>query len=840
MRTFLLVPLLLLSMLAQSQQPTYTPIRRTIYGDWQFRQAQTTDWKPTQLPASVHTSLLKNKMIEDPFYRDNEAKLQWIEEKDWEFQTTFDVDSLTMQRKHIELSFKELDTYAHIYLNDTLILETDNLFRTWRTDVKKWLKPKGNRLHVYFESPTVKNGDDWKALGYELPGGIRTMSRTAQFHYGWDWGPRFVGAAIGKSPEIIAWDDLLIEDLYVTTQSISEASAKLVARFRYRADENMSVSVISRDGKRKAIEDRRFIPGVHEDSVTFEVEHPQLWWCVGMGEPHLYDFSVEVKRGVRTLDKVESRMGIRTIQLVTEKDKDGESFYFKLNGVRVFAKGANYIPQDIFQDRVTPDHTKRLIESAVASNMNMLRVWGGGIYEDDLFYQLCDARGIMVWQDFMFACALYPGNGKFLKSAAAESYEQIERLRQHPCMALWCGNNENSEAWNHWGWQMSFSEAQRKQLWRDYQLLFVDILPTYVANYANGIPYWESSPKYGRGDAKSLKEGDAHYWGVWHDSEPFEMYDQKIPRFMSEYGFQSFPEWKTIESFTLPEDRTLESPVMLAHQKHPRGNVLIAEYMKRSYRPTKKFEDFVYVSQLLQAEGMRTGMEAHRRNKPYCMGTLYWQLNDVWPVASWSSIDYFGRWKALQYYTRDAYRPVVALPILEDDILRIYGVSDSVRSVAVTLQVRAMTLDGTQLSNTTLPGLTISPDSSHMIYQGTLKTILDKHSPEDAVVEITLKNATGQQVYRRLYYAVPPKKLDLPRVKITTKIEQVNDGYQITLSGDRLAKNVFLQTAAEGNFTDNYFDLLPGERKTVLFKTKGIIENPQSAFKVKSLVETYD
>ncbi|MEO6759531.1 MAG: glycoside hydrolase family 2 protein [Saprospiraceae bacterium] len=840
MRILLFVPLLLLAMLAHAQMPTYTPIRHTVYSKWEFRQAQTPDWKPTQLPTSVHTSLLHNKMIEDPFYRDNEAKLQWIEEKDWEFQSTFDVDAETLAKKHIELSFKELDTYAHIYLNDTLILETDNLFRTWRTDVKKWLKPKDNRLHIYFESPTVKNGDDWKALGYELPGGIRTMARTAQFHYGWDWGPRFVGASIGKNPEIIAWDELLIEDMYVTTQKLDEEKAVLVARFRYRADENMAVTVVSRDGKHKSLEDRKFIPGIHEDSVTFQVEHPQLWWCVGMGEAHLYDFTVEIKRDVRIIEKVESRMGIRTIELVTEKDKEGESFYFKLNGVRVFAKGANYIPQDIFQDRVTPEHTKRILDAAVASNMNMLRVWGGGIYEDDLFYQLCDARGIMVWQDFMYACALYPGNGKFLKSAAAESYEQIERLRQHPCMALWCGNNENSEAWNHWGWQMQFSEAQRKQLWRDYQILFVDILPTYVANYANGIPYWESSPKYGRGDAKSLKEGDAHYWGVWHDAEPFEVFNQKIPRFMSEYGFQSFPEWKTIEAFTLPEDRELESPVMLAHQKHPRGNELIAEYMKRSYRPTKNFEDFVYVSQLLQAEGIRTGIEAHRRNKPYCMGTLFWQLNDVWPVASWSSIDYFGRWKALQYYARDAYRPVVALPILgDDDILRIYGVSDSVLSVKATLQVRALTLEGEQLSNVTLPDLLIAPDSSRMIFQTTLKTLLDKNRPEDAVVEISLKKANGDLLYRRLYYSVPPKKLNLPRAKISLKTEQVNDGYRITLQCDRLAKNVFLQSDADGSFTDNYFDLLPGERKTVLFKTKGILDSPQSAFKAKSLVDTY-
>lgn len=839
MRTAFFV-LLLLPMPALAQQPTFIPVRQTIRADWEFRQAQTPEWKPAQVPVTVHTALLKNGMIEDPFYRDNEAKLQWIEQQDWEFQTTFNVDAATLAHKHIELSFKELDTYAQVYLNDTLILETDNMFRVWRTDVKKWLKPSDNRLHIYFESPIKKTDADWKGLGYELPGGIRTMSRTAQFHYGWDWGPRFVGAGIGKAPELIAWDDFLLEDMYVTPQSITPEVAKMVARFRYRSDVQMAVSVATRNGKSKSLEDRICYIGVHEDSVTFEVHNPKLWWCVGMGDPYLYDFSVEIKQGYHLIEKADSRMGIRTIELVTKPDKDGESFYFRLNGVPVFAKGANYIPQDIFQDRVTADHTKRLLDNVVASNMNMLRVWGGGIYEDDLFYQLCDARGILVWQDFMFACALYPGNGKFLKNAARETYEQIERLRQHPCIALWCGNNENNEAWNHWGWQMPFTEAQRTQLWRDYQLLFVDILPTYVTNYGNGIPYWESSPKYGRSHAKSLKEGDAHYWGVWHDEEPFEVFNKKVPRFMSEYGFQSFPEWRTIEAFTLPEDRQLETPVMLAHQKHPRGNALIAEYMKRDYRTPQNFEDFVYVSQLLQAEGIRTGIEAHRRNKPYCMGTLYWQLNDVWPVASWSSIDYFGRWKALQYYVREAYRPVVALPIVENNLLKIYGVSDSVAAVKATLQVRAITMDGQQLSSVTVPNLTLSPDSSHMIYQGALKTILDKHKEEDAVIEVTLQTAAGQPLSRRLFYCVPPKKLNLPRANITVKTQVVKDGCQITLQCDRLAKNVLLQTSADGAFSDNYFDLLPGERKVVVFKTKTVLDDLQGAFKAKSLVDTYN
>lgn len=820
-------------------QPTTTPIRQPLRTSWEFREAHNGEWLPTAVPASVHTALLANKKIEDPFYGDNELKLQWIEQKDWEFRASFDVDAQTLERKHVEMVFSGLDTYAHVYLNDSLILEADNMFRRWQVDVKPFLKPTGNQLHIYFESPLRKAAADWEALGYELPGGIRTMTRKAQFHYGWDWGPRFVGAGILSLPELVAWDDFLLENVFVTTQRVSEEEAVMVARFRYRSDISTTVVVSFKEAKRKSIEHRNIAVGVHEDSVTYSIDHPQLWWCAGMGEPHLYDFELDFKQNGRLLEQAAVRTGVRTIELVTEPDDAGETFYFKLNGKPVFTKGANYIPQDIFQDRVKPSQYKHLLDDVAASNMNMLRVWGGGIYEDELFYQLCDARGILVWQDFMYACAMYPGSGSFFKNAASEAYEQIERLRQHPCIALWCGNNENNEAWHNWGWQMQFNETQRAQIWRDYKNLFNDILPTYVENYGGGVPYWESSPKYGRGNSKSLVEGDAHYWGVWHDEEPFEVLNKKVPRYMSEYGFQSFPDWATIEAFSKPEDRELESPVMLNHQKHPRGNALIAEYLRRDFRVPRTFEDFVYVSQLLQAEGMRTGIEAHRRNKPYCMGTLYWQLNDVWPVASWSGIDYYGRWKAMQYYVRDAYKPVVALPVVEDDILKVYASSDLPADTTVTIQVRALTLEGRLLSDVETQDVVVQPDSARMIWQGYLKTVLDRRKPDDVVIDIRIRDRAGEELCKRLFYLVSPKKLSLPRTTVTMEVKQVTEGYALTLESTNLAKNVYLSTDVDGRFSDNYFDLLPGERRTILFRTNRILDTPESAFRLKHLHETY-
>ncbi len=765
-----------------------------------------------------------------------------IEKEDLEFQTSFDVSPETLAKKHVELIFKGLDTYAQVYLNDSLILEADNMFRTWRVEAKRWLKPGGNTLHIYFESPLKKTDDAWKNLGYELPGGQRVMTRKAQFHYGWDWGPRFVGAGILQKPQLEAWDDMVFENVYITTQFVEPEKARMVARFRYRSDLKFPVVVQFKEGKRKAVEDRVIWPGTHTDSVTYDVENPKLWWCAGMGEPNLYDFTLEIKKGNQLIERQDVRMGIRKIELVTEKDEKGETFFFRLNGKPVFAKGANYIPQDIFQDRVDPVRTKRLLDDVVAGNMNMLRVWGGGIYEDETFYQLCDARGILVWQDFMYACALYPGSGRFLKTAALEALEQIERLRQHPSIALWCGNNENDEAWHNWGWQMQFTEAQRTQLWREYKLLYSDILRTYVQNNADGVPYWESSPRYGRGNPKSLTEGDSHYWGVWHDEEPFEVLNKKVPRFMSEYGFQSFPEWRTIQSFTEPEDRKLDSKVMLLHQKHPRGNALIAEYMKRDFRNPKNFEDFVYVSQLLQAEGMRTGFEAQRRNKPYCMGTLYWQLNDVWPVASWSSIDNHGRWKALHYYTREAFSPVAVLPYLDGDKLKVYGVNDLADSLKVTLHLHAYTFEGGNVIDFNLPDLQLDTDSSKLLWEGTLKSLLNGKKAENCVIELQLTDPTESIVYStRNYFAVPSKKMNLPNPGLRiTAVDKVEMGYQLTLETKNLAKNVYLQTDEEGFFSHNYFDLLPDKTIQVLFKTTKELADPKKAFRVKTLVDAVE
>jgi beta-mannosidase len=833
---------LLLAFFAMTQtdaQSAITTPTLTLPNTWEFRQANKEQWYPVTAPISAHTALLQNKLIDDPFYRDNEDKLQWIEKEDWEFRTTFQVEEAFFQKKHLELIFKGLDTYAHVYVNDSLVLESDNMFRTYTVEVKKYLKKGENRLSIYFESPINKVDEAWKSMDYELPGGVRTMTRKAQFHYGWDWGPRFVGCGILNLPVLQAWEGFILDQIFVTTEEITEKKAKMMARFQYRADFNGKVNFATRVDKRKNLEEKYIWEGAQEDSISFDVIDPKLWWCQGMGEAHLYPLTMDVAQNSKKLSAMETKFGIRTIKLITDKDAEGEQFHFNLNGKPVFCKGANYIPQHIFQDKVTPKEYVSLINDVCASNINMLRVWGGGIYEQDLFYELCDARGILVWQDFMYACAMYPGDGKWLQTAAQEALEQVIRLRKHPCMALWCGNNENNEAWKGWGWQMKLTEVQRNRLWRDYQTLFNDLLPTYVTNHGAGLSYWESSPLHGRFNPKSNTEGDSHYWGVWHDEEPFSVFNKKVPRFMSEFGFQSFPEWRTIQSFTTSEDRFLDSKVMLLHQKHPRGNALIAEYMKRDYKTPKNFEQFVYVSQLLQAEGMRTGIEAHRRNKPHCMGTLYWQLNDVWQAASWSSRDNFGRWKALQYYVQESFTPLAALPFLEDDVLKIYGINDTGTDKSATLIVKSMDFEGNLLSEEKIPNVKLPADSSKMIWQSVFKSFLKKSKSTSTVTEIVLLTDKGDLLYRRLFYANPVRELSLPKPTIKHVVNTVNNGYELTITTDKLAKNVYLQTEVDGFFQDNYFDLLPGEQKKVLFKTQQILDSPDKFVVVMSLVDTY-
>jgi len=516
--------LLLLILLVFSCQPKHDlPMTIQLHNNWEFKKVTDTVWKSATVPGNVFSDLLENKIIEDPFIGDNEKKVQWVSQADWEYKTTFSVEEETLEKKHLELNFEGLDTYASVFLNDSLILKTNNAFREFEVDVKPILKPE-NELRILFESTSKQEAIKKAKLDYELPEGERIFTRKAQFQYGWDWGPKLNTSGIWRAIKLVTWNDFKIENSNIKHFKLNDSISKLVTEIEYNSNLNKDIvyEVFVNDSLNRAI---KFNPSNYNPGIPFEIKKPKLWWSHNLGKPYLYDIKVVVKDGKKTLDSVSTKYGIRDIELVTEKDSIGESFYFKVNGQAVYVKGANYIPQNSLQNKVTDSYYEKLLNNVVDANMNMLRVWGGGIYENDIFYDLCDEKGILVWQDFMFACAMYPGDDDFLENVKQEASQNVVKLRNHASIALWCGNNENSEGWHRWGWQTGKTEAQKEEIWSNYQKVFNDILPKVVDSLQPSISYWESSPKYGRGDQRYQYEGDAHDWWVWHDGYPFEHFE---------------------------------------------------------------------------------------------------------------------------------------------------------------------------------------------------------------------------------------------------------------------------------------------------------------------------
>ncbi|MBN2348071.1 MAG: glycoside hydrolase family 2 protein, partial [Bacteroidales bacterium] len=577
----------------------------------------------------------------------------------------------------------------------------------------------------------------------------------------------------------------------------------------------------------------------------FEIKNPKLWWPNGLGEQNLYTVEIQLLKDNAILSQKSSRIGLRTIEVVQEPDSIGKSFYFKVNGHPVFMKGANYIPQDIFVDRVTPDHYKKLIQSAVDANMNMIRVWGGGIYEKDILYDLCDEKGILVWQDFMFSCSMYPVDNEFLENVRQEAINNVKRLRNHPCIAMWCGNNECLSGWKRWGWKDWVIKKQGQEvadiIWHGYDTLFHKIIPSVINELDNDRLYWCSSPASGFNEPENWKSGDTHYWGVWWGKEPFSTYTERIGRFMSEFGFQSFPEFGTVKKYSIKEDWDIYSPVMKSHQRSTIGNETIAEYMDRDYKKPKNFEMFLYVNHVLQAEGIRTGIEAQRRSMPHCMGSLYWQIDDCWPVASWSSIDYYGKWKALHYFAKKAFENVLVSPVIENEKIKIFVVSDKLEDLQAKLKLLVIDFEG-NIINELEKEINIKQNSSNIYFEEEIAKITKNSKQENSLILVSVFDSTNQILSDNIMYFKSPKDLELPEPTIVTEIETQKNGFSIKLKTDKLAKNVYLTIPdMDGFFSDNYFDLLPGYEKTVEFNcdSKLTLDEFKEKLNVVSLVDSY-
>ena len=779
------------------------PIKMELHDNWEFKKVRDTLWNLATVPGNIHSDLIENKLIEHPFIGNNEEKLQWISKTDWDYKTTFLVDRKTLQKRHIELSFEGLDTYASVFLNDSLILKTNNAFREFQVEVKSILKAE-NELRIVFEKTSISEDKEKNSLKYTLPEGNRIFTRKAQFQYGWDWGPKLNTSGIWRPIKLTAWNDYKIENINIIQNTLTDSIASLIVEI---ADSNFSKDVLNYE---VYINDTLQFQKPEKPEIPITIKNPKRWWPHNLGEPYLYDIKVVVRNGKTILDSVLVKKGLRTIDLITEKDSIGESFYFKVNDVPVYAKGANYIPQNSMQNQVTNAHYEKLLNDVVDANMNMLRVWGGGIYENDIFYDLCDEKGILVWQDFMFACAMYPGDQAFLENVQEEATQNVKRLRNHASIALWCGNNENAEGWNRWGWQADRSEHEKEEIWSYYLKVFDSILPNTV-NKLTDTDYWESSPKYGRGNPKYKFEGDAHDWWIWHDAYPFEHLEENVPRFMSEFGFQSFPSYEAIKYINQSDLIDISTNSFQSHQKHSRGFQLIREYMERDFPVPEKAEDYVYMSQLLQAYGITKGIEAQRRAKPYNMGTLYWQLNDCWPVVSWSSIDFFGKWKALHYKAKHSFEDVLVSSKVENNILRTYVINDDFESHSGELSVKILDFEGNPLYQFS-KSIILESNASQLQHQVNLEAF-----KLDASKVVVVSNFNNSQ---SLYYLVKPKELKLKQGDIEQKITKTDIGFSIELSSKTLQKDVFLYSDEKGHFLDNYFDLLPNETKIVVFQTK--------------------
>jgi beta-mannosidase len=813
---------------------------------WTFREAGKGVWHAANVPGCVHTDLLANKLIEDPFYRDNEPKLQWIGKTDWEYQTTFDVPADLLRREHVELVFEGLDTYATVTLNGSTLFEADNMFRTWRVDAKRLLKAGANTLHITFRSPINEVLPLMAKMGYQLPAvndqGEKTspLTRKAPYQYGWDWGPRFVTSGVWRPVSLEAWDSARVESLRVVQNQLGKDSAQLTAEVEVVSAGAVDAVVIVENVTDKGAPARqpvKLAAGANKVAVNFEISKPRLWWPNGYGDHPLYDIRARLLVGGKQVDDKTARVGLRTLELRQQPDKDGKSFTFVVNGVPVFAKGANWIPADSFPTRMTRERYRQLVGSARDANMNMLRVWGGGIYESDDFYDLCDEMGLFVWQEFMFACSMYPGDQPFLDNVRAEAIDNVKRLRNHPSIVIWCGNNEIETAWQHWGWKQNLPP----KLWDDYKKIFHGVLPSVVAEYDPARPYWPSSPSSNlEDDPDSQKMGDVHYWAVWHAAAPFTEYEKQFPRFMSEYGFQSFPSIETVNAYTIASDHDIQSPVMLAHQKHPRGNQLIREYMLREYPAPKDFDSFLYVSQVLQAEGIKVGAEHLRRIMPHNMGSLYWQLDDCWPVASWSSIDYAGRWKALQYYARRFYNDLLISPHAEGDRLEFYVVSDRTQTMPAEIVATLYDFDGHAVSENR-KSADVSPLASKSYLTLTENELLRGHDPKTVFLDCELL-VGGKSVSSNRIFFRPFKELTLPSPHVTTDATKTRDGFIVTVKTDKFARDVYLSAEGlDGAFTDNYFDLIPGKEVGVEFRSRRPIklEEFRSRLKARTLSDAF-
>jgi len=641
------------------------------------------------IPSEAHADLYAAGLIPHPYGEgDEEQQLQWIPQHQWDYSLKFDVDKNIWQNDNIDLIFNGLDTYADVWLNGEKILHSDNMFVRYEKEVKHLLKKRDNELKVRFYPFDAQRDSLIETYPLRFPEKYAVM-RKAAYQNGWDWAPRYLNIGIWKDVELVGWSGFKVENVSVLTENLAGNDAEMSANIEISCDGEHELKFVVQHNGTELARQIVFAEGKNFVKIPFELKNANLWWPNEMGEQNMTDFEIEIYESDKLVDTKKVKTGVRKIELIEEPDSIGCAMYFKVNGKKVYIKGANYIPEEMIETWMSREKTEKLLAECVPAHFNMLRVWGGGIYPPDYFFDICDSLGIMVWQDFMFAGTTYPYSDEFLNNVKEEAIQQVVHYQNHPSLALWCGNNEVSEGYVNWGWQtsMGWSDDDYAEMKRGMDTLFVDIFSQVVDTYDGTRSYWPSSPKNGWGRPESLTEGDVHYWGVWWGEQPYEMYLEKVGRFNSEFGYQAYPNIET------------------KHQKHPRGEELIQkhinQYVCKDARPcVSTHEDYVYYSQLSQAYGIGLAIEAQRAAKPYSMGSLYWQLNDAWPVISWSSIDYEGNKKILHENLTELYAPILIGVLPETDgNFTVYAVSDLYREINANLVLNVKNFDGQTLKS---------------------------------------------------------------------------------------------------------------------------------------------
>lgn len=821
--------------------------RQSLNGLWKLKNPEWERELEADVPGSVMGQMLKERMIEDPYWRTNEYKVREQFRDDCEYRHVFSVSEQILSADEIRLVFEGIDTIGDIYLNGELLGKVKDMHRTWRFEVKSLLREE-NELRVYLHSPIayIENKDKDSDITYSSTGSMpgNGWLRKAHYMFGWDWGPQLPDMGIWRDVYLEYSSVARLEDVRIRQyHGEDQVRVNLECPVKFFRDEDLEIQVnIEEPGGRSFT---KTIPAGRDNRIDITIQDPMLWWPNGYGSQPLYQTQVFLKKGEEILDRKEYRIGLRTITVSTEKDQWGNEFAFVINGQKIFAMGANYIPEDSILSRLSEERSDRLIRDCAEANFNCIRIWGGGYYPPDYLYDACDRYGILVWQDLMFACNVYVLDEDFEENILAETRDNVIRIRHHACLALWCGNNEMEWLWNGGG-RLKNHHPRYKA---DYIKIFELLLPRETKKYDDQTFYWLSSPSSGGSfdDPNDWQRGDNHYWDVWHSNKPFTEYRSYYFRFCSEYGFQSFPHKKTIDSFSLKEDQNIFSEVMESHQKNGQANTKIFSYISGYYKYPKDMESIAYISQILQLKAIQYGVEHWRRNWGRCMGSLYWQLNDCWPVASWASIDYYGRWKALHYGAKRFYARFMASACEEEELstkIAYYVHNESFRSHRAALEISLVDKDFNVLYQEQVDTENQAFETKAVENMDFAPWIKDEEQRRRVFARYRLIEE-GQCVSTGITMFVKPKYFHYSIPKYEVQIREEEEKFYINVKADTFANYVELYlTEADCVFSDNYFDITERQGVEVSVEKSQLpsgfsAEDMRSQLRIRSVAESY-